>query len=77
MLQRRPDTLMLLKESGCQAVVAFDGTTNCIATMHMADNTPLNLKWVESHCAGYSLAVARNMRIRAVDGGQQHDAPGK
>lgn len=51
-----------------QVVVAIDGSTDDTEAM-LARQTPgYDLKWVNTHCPGYGLAVARNAGILAADG---------
>jgi glycosyltransferase involved in cell wall biosynthesis len=67
-LQRLLETLKLQEDPDFQVVVAIDGSTDGTAAMLAAAHTPFDLKWVDTHCSGYGLAVARNMGILAADG---------
>lgn len=51
-----------------QVVVAIDGSTDGTEQMLQGMKTPYVLKWVNTHCTGYGLAVARNLGILAADG---------
>lgn len=51
-----------------QVVVAIDGSTDGTKTMLARQSQPYDLKWVNTHCSGYGLAVARNLGILAADG---------
>ncbi len=51
-----------------QVVVAIDGSTDGTAAMLAAKQVPFDLKWVDTHCSEYGLAVARNRGILAADG---------
>jgi glycosyltransferase involved in cell wall biosynthesis len=48
-----------------QVVVAIDGSTDATEEMLNALDTPFPLRWVNTHCRGYGLAVARNLGILA------------
>ena len=50
-----------------QVVVAIDGSTDDTESMLADLRVPFDLKWVNTHCTGYGLAVARNMGILASD----------
>lgn len=55
-------------DAGFQVVVAIDGSTDDTEAM-LATLTPrYDLKWVNTHCKEYGLAVARNLGILAADG---------
>lgn len=51
-----------------QVVVAIDGSTDGTADMLASLDMPYDLKWVDTRCDGYGLAVARNLGILAADG---------
>lgn len=51
-----------------QVVVAIDGATDSTEQMLESIKTSYSLKWVNTHCSGYGLAVARNSGILAADG---------
>jgi len=51
-----------------QVVVAIDGATDNTEQMLETRQTPFAMKWVNTRCKGYGLAVARNMGILAADG---------
>jgi len=55
-------------DSNFQVVVAIDGSTDCTEEMLEGLNLSYDLKWVNTHCKSYGLAVARNMGIIAADG---------
>jgi len=50
-----------------QVVVAIDGSTDGTNEMLAGLRAPYDLKWVDSKCKDYGLAVARNMGILAAD----------
>lgn len=50
-----------------QVVVAIDGSTDDTEEMLTRQRLPFALKWVNTHCDGYGLAVARNLGILAAD----------
>ncbi|QJW84098.1 glycosyltransferase [Ramlibacter terrae] len=49
-------------------MVAIDGSTDATETMLEGLRVPFALKWVNTHCTGYGLALARNLGILAADG---------
>lgn len=51
-----------------QVVVAIDGSTDDTEAMLARQTRGYDLKWVNTHCPGYGLAVARNAGILAADG---------
>ena len=51
-----------------QIVVAIDGSTDGTEAMLERQSQPYDLKWVNTNCSGYGLAVARNLGILASDG---------
>ena len=51
-----------------EVVVAIDGSTDGTEAMLQALSTPYPLSWVNTHCTGYGLAVARNLGILAATG---------
>jgi glycosyltransferase involved in cell wall biosynthesis len=51
-----------------QVIVAIDGSTDSTHEMLARLCPSYDLKWVDTKCAGYGLAVARNMGIVAADG---------
>lgn len=67
-LRRLLETLALQDDPDFQVVVAIDGSTDGSAAMLAAAHTPFDLKWLDTHCTGYGLAVARNEGILAADG---------
>lgn len=54
-------------DSDFQVVVAIDGSTDDTEAVLASLAVPFDLKWVNTHCAGYGLAVARNLGILAAD----------
>lgn len=50
-----------------QVVVAIDGSTDDTEAALASIEVPYDLKWVNTHCTGYGLAVARNLGILAAD----------
>lgn len=50
-----------------QVVVAVDGATDGTEQMLRHMETPYSLKWVNTHCESYGLAMARNMGILSAD----------
>ena len=46
-----------------EVVVAIDGSVDGTEEMLQGLETPFPLKWVDTHCTGYGLAVARNLGI--------------
>lgn len=51
-----------------QVVVAIDGSTDDTEAMLARQRPGFDLKWVNTHCPDYGLAVARNAGILAADG---------
>lgn len=51
-----------------QVVVAIDGSTDDTVEVLSQLNPTYDLKWIDTHCPGYGLAVARNRGILAADG---------
>lgn len=51
-----------------EVVVAIDGSTDNTEKMLQNLQTSYDLKWVNTHCKGYGLAVARNQGILAANG---------
>lgn len=60
-LDREPDR-------NFQVVVAIDGSTDDTHAMLARQKPGYDLKWVDTRCAEYGLAVARNAGILAADG---------
>lgn len=50
-----------------QVVVAIDGSTDDTEAVLGSLSVPFELKWINTHCKGYGLAVARNLGILAAD----------
>ena len=55
-------------ERDFQVVVAIDGSTDDTEAMLARQRPGFDLKWVNTHCTGYGLALARNAGILAADG---------
>ncbi|GEM_PF-1449472 len=55
-------------DSNFQVIVAMDGCTDHTEKMLHQLRPGFDLKWVNTHCTGYGLAVARNRGILAADG---------
>jgi glycosyltransferase involved in cell wall biosynthesis len=51
-----------------QVVVAIDGSTDHTVSMLQELQVGYDLKWVNTHCTGYGLAIARNSGILESDG---------
>lgn len=68
MLRQLLETLERQDDRDFQVIVAIDGSTDGTAAMLAEARTSFDLKWVNTHCTGYGLAVARNMGILAADG---------
>lgn len=67
-LRRLLESLLSQSDPDFQVVVAIDGSTDGTESMLASIRPPYDLKWVNTHCTGYGLAVARNMGILAADG---------
>jgi GT2 family glycosyltransferase len=67
-LRRLLESLEEQSDSDFQVVVAIDGSTDETEQMLRTIQTSYSLKWVNTHCKKYGLAVARNMGILAADG---------
>jgi glycosyltransferase involved in cell wall biosynthesis len=67
-LKQLLEQLQLQTDPGFQVVVAIDGSTDHTEDMLKGMCTPYHLKWINTHCKGYGLAVARNRGILAADG---------
>lgn len=67
-LERLLEDLGTQSDPDFQVVVAIDGSTDNTETMLARQRTRFDLKWVNTHCPGYGLAVARNQGILAADG---------
>ena len=67
-LQRLLEALDREPDRGFQVVVAVDGSTDDTEAMLARQQVGYDLKWVNTHCPGYGLAVARNAGILAADG---------
>jgi glycosyltransferase involved in cell wall biosynthesis len=67
-LQRLLLALESQTDTDFQVVVAIDGSTD--HTEHMLSQVKVgyDLKWINTHCKAYGLAVARNRGILAADG---------
>jgi GT2 family glycosyltransferase len=62
------ESLSAQSDMDFQVVVAIDGSTDGTETLLSSLRLPFALKWVNTHCSGYGLAVARNLGILAADG---------
>lgn len=51
-----------------QVVIAIDGSTDGTDAMLARQKSSFDLKWIDTHCRQYGLAVARNRGILAADG---------
>ncbi len=51
-----------------QVVVAIDGSTDDTEEVLKSLSPKFELKWLNTHCTGYGLAIARNMGILAASG---------
>lgn len=67
-LRRLLEELDAGTERDFQVVVAIDGATDDTEAMLATLRPGYDLKWVNTHCPGYGLAVARNQGILAADG---------
>ncbi len=67
-LQELLDAFAAQEAQDFQVVVAIDGSTDDTEAMLARQSQPYDLKWVNTHCSGYGLAVARNLGILAADG---------
>ena len=64
-LKRLLESLSNQTDADFHVVVAIDGSTDGTEAMLQRLNTPFPLRWVNTHCEGYGLAVARNLGILA------------
>jgi glycosyltransferase involved in cell wall biosynthesis len=55
------------RDKDFQVVVAIDGSNDGTEDMLASLDLPYEMKWVNTHCDGYGLAVARNLGILASD----------
>jgi glycosyltransferase involved in cell wall biosynthesis len=62
------DAFELQDDRDFQVVVAIDGSTDGTEEMVRNHKSSFDLKWVNTHCQEYGLAVARNRGILAADG---------
>lgn len=67
-LQRLLCNLQSQTDPEFQVVVAIDGSTDDTVEALGRLNPPYELKWVDTQCSDYGLAVARNRGIIAADG---------
>lgn len=67
-LARLLQSLSLQTDRDFQVVVAIDGSTDHTEHMLSTLQLPFDLKWINTHCKGYGLAVARNRGILAAAG---------
>lgn len=67
-LQRLLRDLESQTDPGFQVVVAIDGSTDDTVDVLSRLKPPYDLKWIDTQCPGYGLAVARNRGILAADG---------
>lgn len=67
-LQRLLEALDREPQRDFQVVVAVDGSTDDTEAMLAKLKPAYDLKWINTHCPGYGLAVARNHGILAADG---------
>jgi len=67
-LQRLLHDLEFQTDPDFQVVVAIDGSTDDTVEVLSRLNPPYDLKWIDTQCPGYGLAVARNRGILAADG---------
>lgn len=67
-LERLLATFDAQPDRSFQVVVAIDGSTDDTEAMLAAVRPGYDLKWINTHCPGYGLAVARNQGILAADG---------
>lgn len=67
-LERLLQSLESQTDPDFQVVVAIDGSTDHTEDMLKGVRTRYDLKWVNTHCKEYGLAVARNQGILASDG---------
>jgi glycosyltransferase involved in cell wall biosynthesis len=66
-LERLLRTLESQTDPDFQVVVAIDGSTDNTEDMLKGVRTHYDLKWINTHCKEYGLAVARNRGILASD----------
>lgn len=52
-----------------EVIVAMDGCTDGTLAMLQAHRSPYSLRWIDTGCKGYGLALARNAGILAADEG--------
>jgi len=67
-LKRLLETFDAQEDRAFQVVVAIDGSTDDTEAMLTGLRPGYDLKWINTHCPGYGLAVARNQGILAADG---------
>lgn len=65
---RLMDQLAAQTDPDFEVVVAIDGSTDGTADLLAGLNTPFALRWIDTQCAEYGLAVARNQGILAAKG---------
>lgn len=64
-LRQLLESLEAQTDSQFEVVVAIDGGTDATEAMLESLRTRFPLRWVNTHCKGYGLAVARNLGILA------------